>query len=118
MSTSPSIIKSDVPSKSQHVLLTFDLVRFADKPAGFFNNWGLPVEHFEHPQHHTEINFLKGNRGEYTLLAILFGMTVCIWEGYGRQHNEDGIRSEIKATNTYSKLWLDNESAKPSTWSN
>ena len=76
---------------------------------------GIGYEHFEYPRHQPDLNFIKGNKGEYLVIAILFGIAPFIWAG--RKHNEDGISSEIKATNTYARIHLDEESSKPSTWS-
>ena len=76
---------------------------------GFFRNWGLPFEHFEYPQHHTELNFTKGNKGEYLALALIF--LIAMNAGKNRLTDEEGVRSNIIATNTYSVLHLDEKSA-------
>ena len=93
--------------------LTYIFIRFAQKE-GFFKNFGLLPEHFEYSDHSHELNFIKGNNGEYLMLALLFGGLTLIWAG--RKHNEDGISAEIKTTNTYARIRLDDESSKPSKW--
>ena len=72
-------------------------------------------EHFEHHRPRAELNLVKGNKGEYFMLVLLFGLGPLLWNG--RKNNEDGIAAEIKTTNTYSRMQLDEESSKPSTWS-
>ena len=79
-----------------------------------FRNWGLVLEHFEHEEHQTELNFTRGNKGEYLFLAVLFGLAPIVW--MGRKHNEQAIANEIVATNTYSRINLDEKSARPSSW--
>ena len=95
--------------------MTNSLLNRINRKPGFFSTMGKGYEHFEIPDHQVELNFIKGNKGEYLVLALLFGFAPLIW--YGRKYNEDGISAEIKATNTYSRLHLDEESSKPSVWS-
>ena len=51
-----------------------------------------------------------GGRREFLWLLVLMGVVPMI--AYGRKSNEDGLRSEVKATNRYAKMTLDEKSRK------
>ena len=61
-----------------------------------------------------EMNRVHGNRREYAfvLFILLLGCSLPQF----RRANEEGLAAEIKASNTYSRLNLDDESSKPFKW--
>ena len=56
------------------------------------------------------MNPIIGGRREFLWLLALMGVVPMI--AYGRKSNEDGLRSEVKATNRYAKMTLDEKSRK------
>ena len=80
----------------------------------FGNTWGIGVEGFSKATHLQEMNPIIGGKREFTwLLAAFLAIPVLAW---GRNNNEDGLASKVKATNRYARLNLDSESARPSQW--
>ena len=60
------------------------------------------------------MNHATGGRGE--LVWLVGFMLVVPLLAYGRKSNEDGIQQEIKASNRYARMNLDQQSAQPSKW--
>ena len=67
----------------------------------------MGIEGFSHYPAHANMNPRTGGRGELVFLCIFFGLAIPCF-AFGRKANEDGVRSEIKTTNRYAKMSLDN----------
>ena len=76
----------------------------------FKNSWGMGYEGHSKPVMLRNMNRLQGGKNEFMWLFGILGASVFI--AAGRKMNEDGLRSQIVATNTYAKLAC----VSPSTW--
>ena len=68
----------------------------------------MSIEGFSHAQELQEMNPILGNKKEFIWLLAFLGIVPII--AAGRKSNEDGLRSEVKATNRFARLNLDAQS--------
>ena len=69
----------------------------------------MGVEGFSHGTSLKDMNAVVGNKNEYLWLFALLGLIPLLAQG--RKSNEDGLQQQVKTTNKFSKLTLDDKSA-------
>ena len=79
----------------------------------FGGSWGMGIEGFSKPPHMQEMNQLLGNKREY---LFLFGFMLLVPVlAAARSKNEDGLHAQVKHTNRYARISLDDASARINT---
>ena len=75
---------------------------------GFIQTFNLGTEGFSGKQELPEMNPILGNKKEFMWVVAFLGLVPLL--AMGRKSNEDGLRSEVKTTNKYARLNLDDQS--------
>jgi hypothetical protein len=81
----------------------------------FWGTWGMGIEGFSKMAPMSEMHPFWGHKAEWRYLLILALVAPLIIGA--RKKNEDGMASQIVATNTYARVHLDDKSRKiSSSW--